>query len=308
MLLLVVSNDTFGYLVGASSGSTRWPRRSAPRSPGKASPVRSAGPCSSASWPVFLLDLPWWFGVVLAVAMVAAATAGDLAESMVKRELGIKDMSNILPGHGGVMDRLDSIVFAAPVAYLWLLLAPGRSRRGVAPEPRRSSDIDWAPQTSGTLEAEQASQDTMVASEPLKPADHCPVRPRGTAGQFGYNASQVDALPRAGPGVLRQRRPDDVPVTSRDVRAMTFDPAKGGYDAARRGRRAGPPGGRLRPAGTRRADQARGRGSLAAAVRPARPRCCAAACTAPTENASAAPAKRNAPSYNIEDVDASAWN
>ena len=63
---------------------------------------------------VFLLDRPWWVGVVLAVGMVAAATAGDLSESMVKRELGIKDMSSILPGHGGVMDRLDSIVFASP--------------------------------------------------------------------------------------------------------------------------------------------------------------------------------------------------
>jgi phosphatidate cytidylyltransferase len=70
--------------------------------------------------------LQWWFGLVLAVATVAASTVGDLAESMVKRELGIKDMSNILPGHGGVMDRLDSIVFAAPVAYLLAsLLAPG---------------------------------------------------------------------------------------------------------------------------------------------------------------------------------------
>ncbi len=63
---------------------------------------------------VFVLDKPWWVGVALAVGMVAAATAGDLSESMVKRELGIKDMSSILPGHGGVMDRLDSIVFACP--------------------------------------------------------------------------------------------------------------------------------------------------------------------------------------------------
>jgi phosphatidate cytidylyltransferase len=63
--------------------------------------------------------------VVLAVALVGASTAGDLAESMVKRELGIKDMSSILPGHGGVMDRLDSIVFAAPVAFILFGLAAG---------------------------------------------------------------------------------------------------------------------------------------------------------------------------------------
>ncbi len=56
--------------------------------------------------------------MILAVGLVAASTAGDLAESMVKRELGIKDMSSILPGHGGVMDRLDSIVFASPVAFV----------------------------------------------------------------------------------------------------------------------------------------------------------------------------------------------
>ena len=50
---------------------------------------------------------------------------GDLAESMVKRELGIKDMSSILPGHGGVMDRLDSIVFASPVAFILYVLVAG---------------------------------------------------------------------------------------------------------------------------------------------------------------------------------------
>ncbi len=51
------------------------------------------------------------------MAVVVAATAGDFSESMVKRELGLKDMSNVLPGHGGAMDRLDSLVFAMPAAY-----------------------------------------------------------------------------------------------------------------------------------------------------------------------------------------------
>jgi phosphatidate cytidylyltransferase len=74
---------------------------------------------------LFLLDKPWWVGVVLAVGMVAASTIGDLAESMVKRELGIKDMSSILPGHGGVMDRLDSIVFASPAAFILFTAVSG---------------------------------------------------------------------------------------------------------------------------------------------------------------------------------------
>lgn len=123
LLLLVVANDTFGYLLGASFGKH-------PMAP-KISPKKSwegfAGSVAGAVVvgilaTIFLLDRPWWMGIILAVGMVAAATAGDLAESMVKRELGVKDMSSILPGHGGVMDRLDSIVFAAPVAYVLFVL------------------------------------------------------------------------------------------------------------------------------------------------------------------------------------------
>ncbi|WP_120519683.1 phosphatidate cytidylyltransferase [Arthrobacter celericrescens] len=126
MLLLVVSNDTFGYLVGALFG--RHPM--APKISPKKSWEGFAGSVAGAMLigvlaSIFLLDRPWWVGVVLAVGMVAAATAGDLAESMVKRELGVKDMSSILPGHGGVMDRLDSIVFAAPVAFILFALLSG---------------------------------------------------------------------------------------------------------------------------------------------------------------------------------------
>ncbi|GHD07714.1 phosphatidate cytidylyltransferase [Zhihengliuella salsuginis] len=126
MLLLVVANDTFGYLVGAFFGK----HAMAPKISPKKSWEGFAGSIAGATLvaigaAVFLLEVPWWVGVPLAVATVAAATTGDLSESMVKRELGIKDMSNLLPGHGGVMDRLDSIVFAAPAAYLMaVVLAP----------------------------------------------------------------------------------------------------------------------------------------------------------------------------------------
>ena len=127
LLLLVVSNDTFGYLVGAIFGKH-------PMAP-KISPKKSwegfAGSAAGATVvgivaALYFLDQPWWFGLVLAVATVAAATAGDFSESMIKRELGVKDMSNLLPGHGGIMDRLDSIVFASPVVFmLSVLLIPG---------------------------------------------------------------------------------------------------------------------------------------------------------------------------------------
>ncbi|WP_394250125.1 phosphatidate cytidylyltransferase [Arthrobacter pityocampae] len=127
LLLLVVANDTFGYLVGAFFGKH-------PMAP-KISPKKSwegfGGSIGGAmivggSCAVFLLGQPLWIGLVLAVVVVASATAGDFAESMIKRELGVKDMGTILPGHGGVMDRLDSIVLACPVAYLLsAVLIPG---------------------------------------------------------------------------------------------------------------------------------------------------------------------------------------
>ncbi|WP_422391607.1 phosphatidate cytidylyltransferase [Arthrobacter sp. N1] len=119
LLLLVVANDTFGYLIGAFFGKHAMAPKISPKKSweGFGGSIGGAlvvgGLCA-----VLLLDQPVWIGFALAVAIVAAATAGDLAESMIKRELGVKDMGTILPGHGGVMDRLDSIVFASPVAYL----------------------------------------------------------------------------------------------------------------------------------------------------------------------------------------------
>lgn len=126
LLLLVVSNDTFGYLVGAFLGKHPMAPKISPKKTWEGFGGSIAGAMViGVLATIFVLDKPWWVGVVLAVGMVAAATAGDLAESMVKRELGIKDMSSILPGHGGVMDRLDSIVFASPVAFILFAAVAG---------------------------------------------------------------------------------------------------------------------------------------------------------------------------------------
>ena len=69
---------------------------------------------------VHLLDGQWWVGVALGLIAVVMATLGDLCESVIKRDLGVKDMSQVIPGHGGLMDRLDSLL--ATIAPIWLLL------------------------------------------------------------------------------------------------------------------------------------------------------------------------------------------
>ena len=119
IILLAVSSDTFGYAVGVVWGKH-------PMAP-KISPKKSwegfAGSVGGAVvvgvlCALFLVEMPWWQGAVLAVAIVVVATVGDFSESMIKREIGIKDMGTLLPGHGGVMDRIDSIVFAVITGYV----------------------------------------------------------------------------------------------------------------------------------------------------------------------------------------------
>ena len=85
---------------------------------------------------VFLLDAPWWQGLIAGLVMTVTATAGDFAECAIKRDLGVKDMGTLLPGHGGMMDRLDSLL---PNAFTsWALLhAVPRQRHGSADDDAR---------------------------------------------------------------------------------------------------------------------------------------------------------------------------
>ena len=124
VVLLVVSNDTFGYIVGATLGKHPMAARISPKKSweGFAGSVLGASLVGIALC-LWVLRIPWWLGLVLAVATVICATLGDFAESMVKRALGVKDMSNLLPGHGGMMDRLDSLLFAMPFGYAVVMLA-----------------------------------------------------------------------------------------------------------------------------------------------------------------------------------------
>jgi phosphatidate cytidylyltransferase len=126
-IALTVCSDTGGYALGVLWG--RHPM--APQISPKKSWEGFAGSviaCLAGGWLVsgWLLHTRAWQGLLLGLAVVVTATLGDLAESMVKRDLGLKDMGRLLPGHGGMMDRLDSLVPVAPVVYVLLALFVGR--------------------------------------------------------------------------------------------------------------------------------------------------------------------------------------
>ena len=122
-LLLVVCNDTGGYAFGVLFGRHPLAPKISPKKSweGLCGSILLAGGVGAAAMDLMLHGKPWQ-GAVLGVAVVASATLGDLCESMIKRDLGIKDMGNLLPGHGGIMDRLDSLLPTAPVVYLLLSL------------------------------------------------------------------------------------------------------------------------------------------------------------------------------------------
>jgi len=120
-ILVTVASDTGGYIAGVLFGKHPMapvisPKKSWEGLAGSGVATVAAG----VVLVVYLLDGDWWVGVVLGLIAVVMATLGDLCESVIKRDLGIKDMSRVIPGHGGLMDRLDSLLATAPP--IWLLL------------------------------------------------------------------------------------------------------------------------------------------------------------------------------------------
>lgn len=123
VFLLIWSNDTFAYLVGSFIGKNKMYERI---SPGKTWEGTIGGAILTVASSFLIYK---WFGIlelndwiIISTIVAVLGTLGDLVESMLKRSVGVKDSGNIMPGHGGILDRFDSLIMVAPFVFLYLIL------------------------------------------------------------------------------------------------------------------------------------------------------------------------------------------
>ncbi|MFT4235722.1 MAG: phosphatidate cytidylyltransferase [Microbacterium sp.] len=125
-LIVAVVVDVAAFAAGRSLGRHKMSPHISPNKTWEGfigAAVAALGAGALLGW--LLLGIPWWAGLIFGAVILITATIGDLAESMIKRDLGIKDMSSLLPGHGGVLDRLDSILLSAAAALALHFLLGG---------------------------------------------------------------------------------------------------------------------------------------------------------------------------------------
>ncbi|MDN4477190.1 phosphatidate cytidylyltransferase [Demequina sp. SYSU T00039] len=126
VIVAVVLNDTFALFTGMLFGRRKLAPRVSPKKTWEGAIGGAAfGIIGSAVLSFYLFDGRWWLGAAVGAACVVAAVLGDLAESALKRDIAVKDMSSAIPGHGGILDRLDSLLPAAAVAYIVFALLIG---------------------------------------------------------------------------------------------------------------------------------------------------------------------------------------
>ncbi len=118
-VLLTVSNDIGGYAVGVFFGKHPIAPAISPKKSWEGL-IGSVALQSIVGIIAFIVifDAPWWQGLIAGLVMTLGATGGDFIESAIKRDLGVKDMGTIVPGHGGIMDRLDSLIPNAFVSWV----------------------------------------------------------------------------------------------------------------------------------------------------------------------------------------------
>ena len=119
-ILVTIASDIGGYIAGVLFGKHPMAPVISPKKSWEGFAGSAIACIGAGIGLMYWLDGDWWVGVLLGLIAVVMATLGDLVESVMKRDLGIKDMSQIIPGHGGLMDRLDSLL--ATIAPIWLVL------------------------------------------------------------------------------------------------------------------------------------------------------------------------------------------
>ena len=124
-ILLTVGSDIGGYAAGVRFGKHPMAPKISPKKSweGFAGSVVTQMVIGALLFQ-YALDAVWWQGVIVGLAMTVTATLGDFVESAIKRDLGVKDMGDIVPGHGGIMDRLDSLIpnaFVSWAFFAWFL-------------------------------------------------------------------------------------------------------------------------------------------------------------------------------------------
>jgi phosphatidate cytidylyltransferase len=117
-VITVVSIDTFGYLIGRFFGKTKLSPAISPKKTWEGLFASILGGLFGGLLTAWVTGASIWFGLLFGAALLVSSVLGDLAESLIKRDLEVKDMGNVLPGHGGMMDRLDSLLPSTFIAYL----------------------------------------------------------------------------------------------------------------------------------------------------------------------------------------------
>ena len=121
-IFIIWANDVFAYLVGMTFGRHRLCERLSPKKSWEGFFGGLAGAVATGLAAAYALDANYWVWGGLAIVASLSGVAGDLVESMFKREAGVKDSGQVIPGHGGVLDRFDALLLSAPYVFLYLLL------------------------------------------------------------------------------------------------------------------------------------------------------------------------------------------
>ena len=123
LVLTVVLIDTFGYLIGRFFGRTKFAPGISPKKTWEGFAASAVGALVGGQIIVMLTETNWAFGLLFGVTILISSVMGDLSEYLIKRDLNVKDMGDVLPGHGGVLDRIDSLLPSTFVGYLVSMLA-----------------------------------------------------------------------------------------------------------------------------------------------------------------------------------------